>query len=147
MSEAATRCPATLAARSSLQRRGDRGAVEAFAADDDEAGRARLAVAPGAVEIMLQPLADALHHLAELLAGHVEEALEAENVVRRDHRAEAGEEVRGIGDRAARHDEALEIIMVVPGFEVVTGGPGREGVLGAGRQPQPPLVRHRPTPR
>src|SRR5258708_23531985 len=119
MSEAATRCPATLAARSSLQRRGDRGAVEAFAADDDEAGRARLAVAPGAVEIMLQPLADALHHLAELLAGHGEEALEAENGVRRDHRAEAGAEARGVGGRAARHDQALENILVLPRFDAV----------------------------
>src|SRR5690349_2808932 len=94
-------------ASSRLERRGDRGAVEAFAADDDEAGGARLALAPGAVEIMLEARADGLHHLAELLAGDVEEALEAEDVVRRDQHAQALDEALGIGDRAARHDEAL----------------------------------------
>src|SRR5215472_3734898 len=52
---------------SRLDRRGDGGAIEALAADHNEAALARLLGAPGPVEIVLQPRADALHHLAEVL--------------------------------------------------------------------------------
>src|SRR5262249_23640881 len=80
-SEPSVICPGAAARRcmpwSRLDRRGDRGAVEALAADDDEAAQARLASVPGPVEIMLQPRADTLHHLAKILAGHMQEAFQA----------------------------------------------------------------------
>src|SRR6202040_2517968 len=87
-SEPSAICPGVAARRgmaaSRLDRGGDGGAVEASAADHHEPALARLAHAPGPVEIVLEPRAHTLHDLAELLAGHVQEALEAEDVVRRD---------------------------------------------------------------
>jgi len=59
------------------QCRGDRGTVDAFAADHHEARGANLVVAPRPVEILREPRSHRLHHLAERLAGDVEEALDA----------------------------------------------------------------------
>src|SRR5262249_35817468 len=71
-------------ASSRLDRGGDGGTVETFVADHHEPALTRLAQAPGPIEIMLHPRAHALHYLPKIPAGHVEEALEAEDVVRRD---------------------------------------------------------------
>src|SRR5262249_25500277 len=117
-----------------LQRRRDRRAVEALTTDDDEARGARLAGAPGSVEIMLDAAADALHHLTQLLAGDGEEALEAEDVVRGDGGGEAPHELRRVGDRAALDDETLEIVVVVLAQGIEMRGPVGEIVLGGGAE-------------
>src|SRR5215470_20098992 len=101
---------------SRLDRGGDGGAVEAFATDHHEPALALLAQAPGPIEIMLHPRAHALHNVPKILAGHMEEALEAEDVVRRDDLAEAREEAARVHDRAARDDEALEVVVIVLGL-------------------------------
>src|SRR5258708_22335838 len=88
---AARRCMAS----SRLDRRGDGGAVEALAADHHEAAPARLAHAPGPVEIVLEARAHAPHDLAGNPAGHVQEALEAQDVLRRDDVAEPRQESSG----------------------------------------------------
>src|ERR1051326_7922477 len=111
---------------SRLDRRGDRGAVEAFAADHHEPALARLAGTPGPVEIMLEPRAHALHDLAEILAGHMQEALQPKDVMCGDDLAESRQEPAGVGDRPPRHDETLEIVVIVLGLEVVMRGAARE---------------------
>src|SRR6185437_15553625 len=96
-----------------LQRRGDRRLIETLATDHHQATGARLADTPGAVEIMLQAAADALDDLPQLLSGHDEKAFEAQDVMRGDRRPDPVEEAGSIGNRAALHDEALEIVVIV----------------------------------
>ena len=70
---------------SGAERRGDRVAVDALLRDHDEAALARLAGAPRPVEVAAEPLADALHQQAHRLAGDLDEALDAQDVVRARH--------------------------------------------------------------
>src|SRR5262245_55668705 len=60
-------------------RRLDRGPVEAGATDDDE--RTPFVRPPGAVEVALEAVADALDHEPALAGGHAREALDAKHVV------------------------------------------------------------------
>ena len=66
------------------------GAVEALSADHDEPRRAALAGQPGAVEMLLDAVADRLHDLPAVAAGHVDETLDPQYVVRADQRRRAG---------------------------------------------------------
>src|SRR3546814_4904865 len=94
-------------------RRRDRGAVEAAAADDDEFAAPRRRIGPGAVEIALEAVADALDDLPPVAAGTVEEALDAEDVVVLYDGDQPRFQRRRVGDRAEGEGEALEIVMVV----------------------------------
>src|SRR6266853_4119432 len=63
------------------QRGADRSAVDALAADHDEPARRALARQPGAVEMLLDAVADRLHDLPPVAPRHIEEALDAEHVM------------------------------------------------------------------
>ena len=62
-------------------------AIDAFFADHDEAAAPRFSSRPGAIELLAEALADALHQKPHRLAGHLEKALHAQHVMRaRDER-------------------------------------------------------------
>src|SRR3546814_6998087 len=94
-------------------RRRDRGAVEAAAADDDEFAAPRRQVGPGAVEIALEAVADALDDLAPVAAGAVEEALDAEDVVVLHDGDQPRFQGRRVGDLAERERETFEVIVEI----------------------------------
>ena len=56
--------------------------------------------------------------------------------LRADQRRETGAEQGTIADRPALHDKAVEIVVVVPLFEIVAGRAGGEVVLGRGGEAQ-----------
>src|SRR6266849_10958137 len=121
------------------ERRPDGGAVDALAADHDEPARRALAREPGAVEMLLDAVADRLHDLPPVAPRHIEEALDAEHVMGADQRREPGAERGTIADRPALDDKAVEIVVVVLLFKIVARGPGGEVVLGRGGEAE----RHR----
>ena len=100
--------------------------------------------------MLLDAVADRLHDLAAVAAGHIEEALDPQHVVRPDQPAQRGAEAGGVGDRAALDDKAVEIVVVVLAFELVQRRAGGEIVLGGGGKAQrhrrraPALARRRP---
>src|SRR5271156_232639 len=63
------------------ERRGDRGAIDSFAADHDEPARRALPRQPRAVEMLFDAVADRLHDLSPVAAGDIEEALDPQYVV------------------------------------------------------------------
>ena len=64
-------------------------------ADHHETARARLVRPPGAVEVMLEARADALHQQAHRLAGDFDEAFYAQDIVRESDFREPRDKRRG----------------------------------------------------
>ena len=120
----------------------DRGAVEALAADHDEPRRARLAGSQGRSKCCCDAVADRLHDLAAVAAGHVDETLDPQHVVRPDRGAQPGAKRGGVGYRPAVDDKAVEIVVIVLAFELVQRGAGGEIVLGRGGEPERHRRRH-----
>src|SRR5438874_8047382 len=121
------------------ERGADRGAVDALAADHDEPARRALAREPGAVEMLLDAVANRLHDLPPVAARHVEKAFDPQHIMGADQRREPDAECGTIADRPALDDKAVEIVVVVLLFEVVARGASGEVVLGRGGEPE----RHR----
>src|ERR1700730_6934699 len=61
-----------------------------------------------------------------------------------DRGTQADEECITVLDSASGHDKTLEIVVIVPGFELVDRGPGSKVVLGRGGEAQRHLRRHSP---
>ena len=56
------------------------------------------------------------------LAGNLDEALHPQHAIRLGHRHEAGHEAGRIGCGGDIDDEAVEVIVIMPGFGIVAGG-------------------------
>ena len=69
--------------------------------------------------MLFDPLTDRLHDLAAVAAGHLEEALDPQHVMRADQRREPSTERGSIDDRTALDDETLEIVVVVLALQLV----------------------------
>jgi hypothetical protein len=69
--------------------------------------------------MMLQAVAHRLHNLPAVAAGHIDEPFESQHVVQPNHGAEPRKERIRILDRAPRHDKALEVVVIMPSFEIV----------------------------
>ena len=87
--------------------------------DHDEARLTLLTDLPGPIEVVLYPIADGLDDLAAVAPGPVDKALDPEHLVKLDRGAQAGEERRIITHWSRGHDKALEIVVIMLGFEVV----------------------------
>src|SRR5712691_11614955 len=83
------------------ERQADRGAVDPLAPDHDEPARRALAREPGAVEMLLDAVADRLHDLPPVASRHIEKALDPQDVVGADQRHQPGAEQCTITDRPA----------------------------------------------
>ena len=91
------------ASGSAEQGRLDRALVERALADHHEPAGARLVAAPGAIEVVLHAVADALEHQAHRLAGDRGEALDPQDRVARDHALQpVDERLRVVERRQAR---------------------------------------------
>src|SRR5262252_8081898 len=121
--------------------------VEALAADHDEPCLALLARQPGPVEMLLKPIADRLHDLPAISARHVDKAFDPQDIVQIDDAPQPREECIGLSYRAARHDKALEIVVIVLGLQVMKRRPGGEIFLGGGAEAERDLRRHYAVPR
>ena len=82
-------------------------------ADDDQAGAAHFAGSPGAVEILVDPGADALDQKAHRLSRYIGKALQPENVMRGNDRLQLFDETGWIGNRAQFDEETVEFVMAV----------------------------------
>jgi hypothetical protein len=118
------------------QFRPDGDAVETFTADHDESCFAPLAGKPGAVEIMLDPVADRLQDTPAAATDHIGKTLDPQHIMRGDHRAQSGKEGITRLYWAACDDKAFEIVVIVLAFQIVEGWPGREIFLGCGGKAQ-----------
>ncbi|KGW79254.1 hypothetical protein Y046_3860 [Burkholderia pseudomallei MSHR2990] len=119
-----------------VERALQRGRVEVLA-DQHEAARGRLAVAPAAVEIAVEAPADALHDEPHRHARQRGEALHAIDRVRLDERPERAE--RGLARAHPRlDDDRVELVVMVIGVvgRAVMIVPQMDRLLGRGVQPE-----------
>ena len=87
--------------------------------------------------MLLQAVADRLHDLPAVAAGHVDETLDPQHVVRAGSRpASRARNASPSSTGPAVDDKAVEIIVVVLAFELVHRGAGGEVVLGGGGEAQ-----------
>src|SRR5205085_94128 len=112
----------------------DCGTVQAFAADHNEPCLALLVGMPRTVEMLLQPVADRLHDLPAIAAGQVDETLDPQHVVQADRGSQPTEKCVSVLYWPSSDHKALEIIVVMPGFELMHRGAGSKVVLGSRRQ-------------
>src|SRR5271166_2499905 len=122
--------------------RHDCGTIYALAADHDEPRLALLAGMPRPVEMLLQPSADRLHDLPALAARQVDKTLDPQHVVQADRGSQSNKKRVPVLDGPSGHDKALEIIVIVPSFELVHRGAGSKILLGGGGQAERHLWRH-----
>ena len=120
----------------SEQRLGDRVAVEAFQPDHHQISLPPLRRRPGPVVIVADARADRLHQEPHRLAGDRREALHAQHVVGLGDAGDARGDGGGIADLRQRHDEAVEIVVVVVELVVVMGPAVLDIVLGADAKPE-----------
>src|ERR1019366_10272381 len=111
---------------------GDARPVEALLADHHETTRARLVRSPGAVEVMLEPRADALHQQAHRLAGDFDKALYAQDIMRERAFREPRDKRRGVRRGRDLDDETVEIVVIVIFQPIVMRRAIGEIVLGGG---------------
>ncbi len=115
----------------SEQRLHDRLAVEALQSDHHEMALSRFRRAPGPVVIMADARADRLHQKPHRLAGDRDKTLHPQHVMRLRNAGDARRDRRGIVDLRQRHDEAVEIVVVVIELVVVMRPAVLDIVLGA----------------
>ena len=92
--------------------------------------------------MLLQPVADRLHDLPAIAAGQVDKTLDPQHVVQADRGAQPGKKCIPVLYRPCGHDKTLEIVVIVPGFELVHRGAGSKIILGSRRQTERHLWRH-----
>src|SRR5262249_48514504 len=98
---------------SALNQRLDGGLVEALLADHDQPALARLARGPAAVILVLEAAADTLHQQAHRLAGDIDEALHAKDIVRLGRLGQTVDHsLRRLECRQV-DDESVEVVVVV----------------------------------
>jgi hypothetical protein len=88
---------------------------------------------PWTVEVMLDARADRLHQQAQRLAGDFDESLDAQHImIARDAFDPRGQRCR-ISDSGKRHDETVEVVVIVIGLGVMMRRPIGEIVFCGGR--------------
>ena len=92
--------------------------------------------------MLLQPAPDRLHDLPAIAAGQVDKDLDPQHVVQARSWRAVGQEKRSRSSTGpCGHDKALEIVVIVPGFELVDRRAGSEIVFGCRGKAQRDLSR------
>ena len=111
------------------QHRDDGVAIEALFADNHDTAHATFVGLPGAIEMMLDARPDALHEQAHRLADDFDETLDAQHVMGARRFGESRNERRRIIDGRKRHNEAVEVVMVMFRVDVMMRRTVRQIIL------------------
>src|SRR5262245_48748168 len=117
-----------------VERLCNRGFVETFLADDDQAPLARLTRAPRPVKAFLEAAADALHEQACRFAAHFDKALDPQHIVALGDFGEPPQQGVGVADGPDFDNCAVKIVVIMFGLTVVMRGPRQDIVFGGGAE-------------